>query len=145
MRKFIVSLVVGLVVCACTAIAQDKTESVYREQVYKCDDKFNSESDKPENSSTIGITKTIYELTECYKIIAYEIIDKKYTRDSEYMKKKLDDYIELSGEMTGLALRPDGCYPHCGTIVGNLSAESSFEHMKQYLDLLIDGYSGFGE
>ena len=117
----------------------------YRAQIKICDDEAERKSKKTEYSTTVGISRAISEKIECYKTIAYGIIEKDYTHNSERMKEDLAAYIRLSSDLTAMALRPDNCYPYCGTIVGNLAAESSFEHVKKYLDILIDGAQDFGE
>lgn len=110
---------------------------LYYEDIKKCDDEYNIKSDLPENSTTVGITKTIAEQAECYESIARKIIDKNYSHNSDDMKKDLAIYIDISGTIVGEILRPDNCYPYCGTIVGNRGAIARRNAAREYLEMLI--------
>lgn len=115
-------------------------ESPYKNAIALCDD--NAATAMKSDYSTLGIIAAAGNQVECYKKIAYEIIDKNYTNYGEDIKKGMDEYIDLAGKNAGMINRPDSCYPYCGTIVGILAANERLNAAQYYLKYLGDITSG---
>ncbi|MCL2338719.1 MAG: hypothetical protein FWC51_02065 [Proteobacteria bacterium] len=123
-----------IVFSAFNASAATNDKLSYNDDIKQCDK--TADHDLKDDSSTVGITRATYNQTECYKSVLYKIIDKYYAKQAEDMKKDLADYITMSARITEETLRPDSCYPQCGTIVGINAASISLETVKQYYENL---------
>lgn len=130
MRKIVTAFLLILPISLYAGTTQD-----YKSYIERCDEQFEKESKS--DFSTVEIVRTINNHTECYRKIAYKIINENYTKQSEDMKSNFNDYIKASGTMTGYINRPDSCYPQCGTIVGIDSANSALNAAKKYLENLL--------
>lgn len=144
MKLFVVPFFLLLGACSaakCVAsITEPKTDSdivaQYQNQIKTCDEQFAVLDSK--SISTVDIIQANATYTECYRKIAFDIIDSNYSQNSTEMKQNFDDYVRISGEMTGFIERPDSCYPSCGTIVGIDSADATRDAAKRYLDKLLN-------
>lgn len=143
MKYFLFGFLLLLSGCASAApsdvIVEQTTNSgtvtQYQNQVKICDDNFDVLDSK--SISTVDIIGATAIHTECYRKIAFDIIDSEYSQNATEMKQNFDDYVRISSDMTGFIERPDSCYPTCGTIVGIDSAGAARDAAKQYLDKLL--------
>ena len=109
--------------------------STYHEMIQQCDKAAETEL---ENAlSTVQMTQIIDDQKNCYKNVAYKIIDTEYAKNKQKMILDFDNFITNSSMVTYSMQYPDVCSPDCGTDVGLNAANADLEIIKVYIQQLL--------
>ena len=109
--------------------------SIYHEMIQQCDKAAETEL---ENAlSTVQMTQIINDQKNCYKNVAYKIIDTEYAKNKQKMMLDFDNFITNSSMVTYSMQYPDVCTPNCGTDIGLNATNADLEIIKVYIQQLL--------
>ena len=109
--------------------------STYHEMIQQCDK--TAETELENALSTVQMTQIIDDQKNCYKNVAYKIIDTEYAKNKQKMIFDFDNFITNSAMVTYSMQYPDACSPDCGTTVGLNATNADLEIIKAYIQQLL--------
>lgn len=107
----------------------------YHGMLERCDEI--AESHQKTAVSAMQMVQIVDNQKNCYKSVAYKIIDTEYTQNKQQMKTELDSFIKNSSNVAYSMQYPDVCAPNCGTTVGLNAANASLAIIKTYIQQLL--------
>ncbi len=110
----------------------------YRDAVRKCEKDQEEYSLKEENFSTIRMSEGVWAMANCYKSVAFDIIDNYYEKDyKDEMKQSFETAMSSISKLNANIYNNSIACP-CGTIMLNMSVGATANIIKELTYNLID-------
>lgn len=139
--KKITLIIIILLFSTANVFAEDM--SSYKQKLEQCEKQQEIFVNKKENQSTAKMKQSMYDLNNCYEQVAYEIIDKYYTKNSREVKENLVNFLKSTYAITGDAyLSHDFCPGYCGSMHNLMYTSDTFHFLKKVIMLFINRLEG---
>lgn len=116
----------------------------YNSQIKNCDKEQENLFNSDKSLTTIGI-KEIYQITtNCYKEIAYNIINTHYSKNANELKTNFDTHINSIHQLQwDILWLYNGCPDNCGSILDIKSQENAVKQTKLILQDFLNALQWF--
>lgn len=110
----------------------------YRSDILKCEKEQKEYASKEENFSTIRMSEGVWAMANCYKSVAFNIIDNYYKEDNKEEMKQLFETAMSSISKLNAKIYNESIACPCGTIMQNMSVGATANIIKELSYNLID-------